>query len=55
MLLTEDQIERRVEQSYDLLDLRLIAGELTQEQYEAKSQAIRDWADREYRTVAKTD
>lgn len=42
--LTEDRIERRVERATDALDARLIAGRLTQEEYDREIKALDQWA-----------
>jgi len=46
--MTEQQIERTVERRLDTLDARLMAGEITQDEYERESQAIGLWADLHY-------
>lgn len=53
MLLTEEQIERKVELQFDLLDLKLIGGAITQAEYDARCRAIGEWAEREYQTARK--
>ena len=47
--MTEEQIERAVERKFDALDARLMAGSLSQEEYDKASAGITAWADREYR------
>jgi hypothetical protein len=46
---TEDLIEREVEKRFDALDARLMAGELSQAEYDDLSRQIDEWADRTYR------
>ncbi len=47
--MTEEQIEHAVERKFDGLDARLMAGTLTQEEYDKESAKISAWADRKYR------
>ena len=51
MLMTAEQIERRVEHLFDVLDRGLMQGRMTQEEYEHDAKVITEWADREYLTV----
>ena len=46
--MTEDQIERHVERRTDTLDARLMAGSLTQAEYDAEQRALNQWAEAEY-------
>jgi hypothetical protein len=48
-MLTEDQIERRVEYKVNCLDDCFMAGQLTQAEYDAEMRSIDDWARRENR------
>jgi len=47
--MTEDQIERAVEQRTDTADSAFMAGKIGQEEYDARMHAIRIWADIELR------
>ena len=53
MLMTEEAIEARVERLFNAIDRGLMAGRLTQAEYDHEAQAITAWADREYRTVRR--
>lgn len=44
--MTEEQIERSVERKMDALDARLMAGKLTQSEYDAEVSGLHDWATR---------
>jgi hypothetical protein len=44
--MTEAEIESRAERMMDALDHRLLAGELTQADYDKEAAAIEDWAKR---------
>jgi hypothetical protein len=46
--MTVDQIERAVEIRTDALDRRLMSGQLSQAEYDAKMKALGQWAEREY-------
>ena len=50
--MTEEQIERSVERKFDSLDRRLMAGTLTQEEYNREAERIRRWADKESEVIA---
>lgn len=50
--MTEDQIEREVERQFDRLDARLMAGKLSQVEYDRKSRAIDEWASSQYAKAA---
>jgi hypothetical protein len=47
--MTEDEIERRVEALFDMLDWRLKSGELTQAEYDRQAAEIAAWADEQYK------
>jgi uncharacterized membrane protein len=47
--MSEDQIERKVERAFDKLDARLLAGEISQSEYEAEVRKIDAEAQRLYR------
>jgi hypothetical protein len=47
--MTEDQIERKVETLFNRLDACLMAGKVTQEQYDRDAKVISEWAARQYR------
>ena len=49
---TEDQIERSVERKFNSIDRRLMAGELTQEEYDAEAIRIRKWAEDQFSKLA---
>lgn len=53
MLMTEEQIEARVERLFNAIDRALMEGRLTQDQYDHEAQVITAWADREYQTVRR--
>lgn len=46
--MTEEQIERAVERKFDVIDRRLMAGELSQEDYDFCAFAITEWARGQY-------
>lgn len=46
--MTEEQIECSVERKFDSLDRRLMAGKLTQEEYDRAADDIHRWAENEY-------
>lgn len=46
--LTENTIERMVEAMTDVIDARLMANKLTQEEYDARSAEIARWAQAQY-------
>jgi hypothetical protein len=45
-ILTEDQIERRVERMMDHLDRVFLAGSIDQKTYDAGVKDLNEWADR---------
>ena len=47
--MTEDEIERRVEAMFDILDRRLMSGQLSQASYDAQARAVADWADAQHK------
>ena len=47
-ILTEDQIEIRVERAIDRLDRHLLSNQITQEQYDRDIVAIDKWASQQY-------
>lgn len=47
-MLTEDQIERRVERVMDTLDYRLLNGELSQSDYDREVSILDKWAQQQY-------
>ena len=49
--MTENQIERQVARLFDVLDRGLMAGRLTQAEYDHEADVITAWADQEYQTV----
>jgi hypothetical protein len=51
--MTEEQIERAVEADFNRLDRGLMAGRMTQDEYDHEAKVITDWADREYLTVRR--
>ena len=46
--MTEEQIERKVERLFNVLDAGLLAGKMTQEEYDYEAQQITAWADEMY-------
>ena len=50
-LLTESQIEMRVEWAIDRLDRHLLTNQITQEQYDRDIVAIDKWASQQYEHV----
>lgn len=50
--MTEDQIERHVERSFDRYDAALMAGRLDQQAYDALTRELNVWADNQYRIAA---
>lgn len=46
--MTEDQIERRVERMVDHLDALLLAGELSQRDYDSNMRDLDRWAEAQY-------
>jgi hypothetical protein len=46
--MTEDQIERAVERKYDRIDAQLMAGKLTQAEYDFEHKCIMRWAEDRY-------
>lgn len=51
--MTEEQIERRVEHLTDAVDRALMAGRLTEDEYNAAVRKIDRWAEQQYRTATK--
>ena len=49
--MTEEQIERRAEREMDRLDAALMAGRLTQDEYDYEVRALDQWAEEEYRSL----
>ena len=47
-VLTEDQIERKVELAIDRLDRHLLSNQITQEQYDRDMVSIDKWAEQQY-------
>ena len=47
-VLTEDQIERKVELAIDRLDRHLLSNQITQEQYDRDMLSIDKWAQQQY-------
>ncbi len=43
--MTEEQIELNVEHQFNRLDKKLMAGKLTQEQYDHEAKLIHEWAE----------
>ena len=50
-LLTESQIEMRVEWAIDRLDRHLLTNQITQEQYDRDIVAIDKWASQQYEYI----
>lgn len=51
-ILTEDQIERKVERMIDALDKSFMNGELTQDAYDKEMKSIDDWAQEQYKRIS---
>lgn len=51
-ILTEDQIERKVERMIDALDKSFMNGDMTQEQYDTEMKSIDDWAQEQYKRIS---
>lgn len=49
--LTEEKIERLVESFFDVADRKLMAGEVSQADYDARATQIAAWADDMMRTI----
>lgn len=47
-LLTDNQIESRVERAINALDARLMKNELTQEEYDEEVSIVDKWAQQQY-------
>jgi hypothetical protein len=47
-VLTEDQIERKVELAIDRLDRHLLSNQITQEQYDRDLLSLDKWAEQQY-------
>lgn len=50
--MSEYQIEIRVERAMDLLDLKLLSGSLSQQQYDAEVRNLAQWANNQYEVLA---
>jgi hypothetical protein len=50
-MLTEEQIEYRVERAIDRLDRHLLSNQITQEQYDRDIVAIDKWAAQQYQAL----
>lgn len=50
-VLTEEQIETRIERTIDGLDRRLMAGRLSQAEYDREMAAINAWGEEQYRLL----
>jgi hypothetical protein len=48
--MTEDQIERRVEQTMNSLDRRLVANALTQAEYDREVKVLDRWPSQQFRS-----
>jgi hypothetical protein len=48
--MTEDHIERRVEQTMNSLDRRLVANALTQAEYDREVKVLDRWASQQFRS-----
>ena len=51
--MTEDQIERRVQRSFDWLDAVYMSGRITTEEYQAAAKRINDEADSAYKQIGR--
>ena len=52
-MLTEDQIERRVERHMDYLDRLLMGGQMSQKEYDEAVKSLNIWAERKLGEVAR--
>jgi hypothetical protein len=50
-ILTEDEIEIRVERAIDRLDKMLMRGELTQEEYDREVWIVDSWSIQQYKVI----
>ena len=46
--MTEEEIERRVERSMDMIDRKLMAGTMSQAEYDQAVKDLNAWAERQY-------
>lgn len=51
--MTEDQIEIIVERKTDALDSALMAGRITQSEYDSRMKELSQWADRQYEAMKR--
>jgi len=51
MAINEDKIERAVERKMDILDDRLMNGQLTQQQYDREVRELNRWARKQYKNA----
>lgn len=51
-MMTEEQIERHIERSFDRYDAALMDGRIDQVAYDALASAMNLWADGQYRRLA---
>ena len=51
MAINEDKIERAVERKMDILDDRLMNGQLTQQQYDREVRELDRWARKQYKNA----
>lgn len=51
--MSEDQIEQMVESKINILDRQLLAGKLTQSQYDQEIEKVDKWAERQYNKLSK--
>ena len=49
--MTENQIERIIERKMDILDDRLMNGQLTQQQYDREVRELNRWARKQYKNA----
>jgi hypothetical protein len=52
-VLTDEQIERRVEKATDRLDARFMAGRISQNTYDAAQRGLAAWAAERYNEYAR--
>ena len=51
--MSEDQIERRVEREFNVLDRAFMRGDIDQIAYDNMAHKLNEWAEREYRQISR--
>lgn len=52
-VLSDDQIETRVEKAVDRLDARFMSGQMSQETYDTAQRGLANWASARYNDYAR--